>query len=141
METLLGRMSFLSPDRSAELTPFDDAEGGERGISKMGMLGFYFEVQFKPGVANRVADALSRKTGEQVVLGNMLMIARVDWRELEAEIAQERTIQRIHQAPTSAKKVLRDFIWSKTKYSTRVDESFPVTPSLFQCCCTNIMTP
>lgn len=65
------------------------------------LLGFNFKVQYKPGIANRVADALSRKKGEQVSLGTMLTITTVDWRELETEIAYDRTIQRIHQALTS----------------------------------------
>lgn len=35
------------------------------------LLGFEFEVQFKPVIANRVADALSRKNGEPISLGTL----------------------------------------------------------------------
>lgn len=68
------------------------------------ILGLDFEVQYKPGVANCIADALSRKTGEPFVLGAMLTTSKVDWKELEMEISIDTTIQRIHQQPEQNKK-------------------------------------
>lgn len=50
------------------------------------LLGFNYEVQFKPGVTNRVADALSRKERGDTKLGAMLSTNQVDWEDLENEI-------------------------------------------------------
>lgn len=59
------------------------------------LLGFDFEVQFKPGVSNRVADALSRKQGESVEFGALVSTTRVIWDELEKEIEGDQEFQQI----------------------------------------------
>lgn len=59
------------------------------------LLGFDFEIQFKPGASNKVADALSRKTAGEVVLNAMISTPVVSWELLEAEIKEDTNIQRI----------------------------------------------
>lgn len=56
----------------------------QRWIIKL--LGYSFEVQFKPGSSNRVADALSRKMTGDIEFGSMLTVQNVDWTKLDAEV-------------------------------------------------------
>lgn len=59
------------------------------------LIGFNFEVLYKSGVSNRVADALSRKNGTEVILGALVTTTGVKWDELQKEIEQDTTIQDI----------------------------------------------
>lgn len=59
------------------------------------LMGFDFEVQYKPGVSNRVADALSRKTEDELLCSLLVTTMGVDWSELEAEIKRDTTLQLI----------------------------------------------
>lgn len=61
------------------------------------LMGFDFEVQYKSGIANRAADALSRKTEELVSLKTIVTTTAVDWEELEEELKTDVTIQGIVQ--------------------------------------------
>lgn len=53
------------------------------------LVGFDFEVQYKPGASNRVADALSRKGEGEVHLWAMVHTQGVDWQELEKELIKD----------------------------------------------------
>lgn len=59
------------------------------------LLGFDFEIQFKPGASNRVADALSRKNVGEVVLNALVATAVVSWEKLENELQGDSDIQHI----------------------------------------------
>lgn len=59
------------------------------------LMGFDFEVQYKPGVSNQVADALTRKAAAEIMCGALITTMGVDWQELETEIGQETTLQLI----------------------------------------------
>ncbi|XP_063935341.1 transposon Tf2-1 polyprotein isoform X1 [Daucus carota subsp. sativus] len=67
----------------------------QRWMTKL--LGFDFEIQFKPGAANRVADALSRKEVGEVVLNSLISTHCVNWSRLEQEIAADHDIQSIKE--------------------------------------------
>lgn len=65
----------------------------QRWVTKL--LGFDFEIQFKPGLANKVADALSRKTAGKVVLSAMISTPVVSWERLDEELRNDKELQRI----------------------------------------------
>lgn len=52
-------------------------------------MGYDFEIHYKPGTSNRVADALSRKTVGDVECGAIVVVQGVDWAELEKEITDD----------------------------------------------------
>lgn len=67
---LLGHHFFIHTDQQSLRYITQQREigaGFQKWVSKL--IGFDFEIQFKPGAANRVADALSRKTVGDVELG------------------------------------------------------------------------
>lgn len=62
------------------------------------LLGFDFEIQFKPGVANRAADALSRKQVGEVALNSLVTTHGVDWTKLDREILADTELQKIRNS-------------------------------------------
>lgn len=62
------------------------------------LLGFDFEIQFKPGVANRAADALSRKQVGEVALNSLVTTHGVDWTKLDREILADTELQKIRSS-------------------------------------------
>ncbi|KAL8123137.1 hypothetical protein AgCh_011215 [Apium graveolens] len=60
-------------------------------------LAFFSKLLVKPGIANRVADALSRKTKEGIEYGTMVTTTRINWAELDDEIAKDAALQRIRK--------------------------------------------
>ncbi|KAL8110294.1 hypothetical protein AgCh_026135 [Apium graveolens] len=59
------------------------------------LLGFDFEIQYKIGTSNRVADALSRKNVGEVVLSALVTTPVVHWKFLDKEIKEDSVLQRI----------------------------------------------
>ena len=93
---LLGRHFVVRTDQQSLRYITQQREIGaefQKWMSKL--MGYDFEVQYKPGSSNRVADALSRKTVGEVVLGAMVTSHEVDWGELEREIAADAFLHQI----------------------------------------------
>lgn len=59
----------------------------QKWVSKL--LGFSFDIQYKPSCANRVADALSRKVGGPVEFCSLLTVTSFDWAKLDQEIQKD----------------------------------------------------
>jgi len=66
-------------------------EEKNKWISKL--LGFYFEIKYKPGKENRVVDALSR----QIQYAAIYTVRFLEWDDLEAEIKKDTRLQQIIQ--------------------------------------------
>lgn len=68
------------------------------------LLGFDFEIQYKAGASNKVADALSRKLNGEVALSSLITTPVVSWSVLEEEIRKDPTLQRLKQDLLNADK-------------------------------------
>lgn len=65
----------------------------QKWISKL--MAYSFDIQYKPGSSNNVADALSRKVVGEVELGALISVPGVEWDELEQEIRKDPLLLRI----------------------------------------------
>ncbi|XP_057252042.1 uncharacterized protein LOC130592021 [Beta vulgaris subsp. vulgaris] len=93
---LLGRHFIVRTDQQSLKFIMQQREIGsqyQRWVSKL--MGLDFEIQYKPGPSNNVADALSRKHSGEVELGSTECRQEVDWEELCQEIKQDQTLQKI----------------------------------------------
>lgn len=95
---LLGRHFIIRTDQQSLRFVMQQREVGadyQKWVSKL--IGFDFEIQYKPGFSNRVADALSRKQEGEVEFGALVATQGVDWTELQAEVQRDSILQRIIQ--------------------------------------------
>ncbi|KAL8124581.1 hypothetical protein AgCh_012294 [Apium graveolens] len=93
---LLGRHFIVRSDQQSLkfLTQLKEVNSDyQKWVTKL--LGFDFEIQFKPGTANRVANALSRKQTGDIVLNTLLSTPRVSWDILDKELKANPIIKRI----------------------------------------------
>lgn len=81
-------------------------------------MGYDFDVHYKPGSSNRVADALSKKTVGEVVLGATVALLGVNWDKLEKEIASDRFLTHV-KAELQAGTGLPHFSLVRTSCSSR----------------------
>lgn len=68
----------------------------QRWISKL--MGYDFEICYRPGRNNVVADALSRKSGGEVELGALVSSYTVNWDDVQQQIKVDRGIQSARQS-------------------------------------------
>lgn len=67
----------------------------QKWVSKL--IGFDFEIQYKPRSSNCVMDALSRKQEGEVEFGALIATQGVDWTELQAEVQGDTVLQHINK--------------------------------------------
>lgn len=53
------------------------------------LLKFSFDIEYKPGSANRETNVLSRKDGGEIEFGALLFFINIDWWKLDKEIKQD----------------------------------------------------
>lgn len=103
----------------------------QKWVSKL--MGFDFEVHYKPGSSNRVADALSRKSAGEVELGAIVTSQGISWEELEKEVEGDEFISGIKRELMAGEcKVRFELVNGKLLYKGRyvIPKSATVIPSL-----------
>ena len=65
----------------------------QKGVSKI--MGFNFDVVYKTGASNRVADALSREFASTMELGTLTTTCGVTWQSLQTQIKDDPFIKGI----------------------------------------------
>ena len=96
---LLGRKFVICTDQQSLKFLMEQREIGteyQRWISKL--MGYDFEICYRPGRTNVVADALSRKTGGEMELGALVSSYTVNWEDVQRQIKADRGIQQICEA-------------------------------------------
>lgn len=92
---LLGRHFVVRTDQQSLRYLTQQTEIGadyQKWLSKL--MGFSFEIQYKPGNANNVADALSRKSVTILELDS-LVTSIIDWDVLDKEVATDTLLEQI----------------------------------------------
>lgn len=74
----------------------------QKWVSKL--IGFDFDITYRTGTSNRVADALSRRTEGEVVLNAMVTSSFVDWKDLQNESKKDSFISLVMQDIQTAMK-------------------------------------
>lgn len=108
---LLGRHFVIRTDQQSLKYITQQREIGadyQKWVRKL--IGFDFEIQYKPGTANRVADALSRKgEGElelgELELGALLSSQGVNWAELQEEVQRDTGLAKIRKESEEGKQL------------------------------------
>lgn len=91
---LLGQHFIVRIDQqSLQFLTEQNMLGGEQIKWTSKLLGFDFEVQYKPGSANRVADALSR----QMIFAAISSVTLPEWADWEEEIRSCPQLQELLQ--------------------------------------------
>ena len=84
---LMGRHFIVRTDQQSLRHLTQQTEiGGEYQKWVSRLLGYSFEVQYKPGKSNLVADALSRKTVGEIEFGTLLTLTGWDWKVVDHEV-------------------------------------------------------
>lgn len=95
---LLGRHFVVRTNQQSLKHIMEQREvGGDYQKWVRKLIGFDFEIQYKPGAHNRVADALSRRGTDTVQLSALVTTQGVEWEELEKELAGDVNLKKLRQ--------------------------------------------
>lgn len=111
---LMGRHFIIRTDQQSLRHINQQREIGadyQRWVRKL--IGFDFEIQYKPDTSNRVADALSRKEEGTLEygsheLGALISSQGIDWEALEEEVEKDEMLQKL-KADLIAGKEMKGF--------------------------------
>lgn len=93
---LLGRKFIVRTDQQSLRFLFEQREIGleyQKWVGKL--MGFTFDIKFKPGAANKIADALSREFVEEAELMALVSVGGVQWDSFLPEIHNDIFIQQL----------------------------------------------
>lgn len=93
---LMGRHFSIRTDQQSLRFIMQQQEVGanyQKWVCKL--MGFDFDISYKPGPSNRVADALSRKTDGEVVLNTLVTSSIIDWDLLYKEVDTDPFLTRL----------------------------------------------
>lgn len=94
----MGRRFVVRTDQQSLKFLFEQREVGmeyQKWVFKL--MGFSFNIQYKPGATNRIADALSREFGSHVELGAWVTACSVNWTTLLPQIQNDPFIQQLQK--------------------------------------------
>ncbi|KAL8103703.1 hypothetical protein AgCh_028050 [Apium graveolens] len=94
---LLGHPFIIRTDQKSLKFLLEQREIGldyQRWVSKL--MGYQFKIEYKPGIVNNAADALSRINPTEVEFSAMTSVAGVDWTDLVQLIQKDPFIQQLH---------------------------------------------
>ncbi|XP_074350153.1 uncharacterized protein LOC141689695 [Apium graveolens] len=94
----MGRKFMVRTDQQSLRFLFEQREIGleyQRWVFKL--MGFSFDIQYKPGAANKVADALSREYVNQTELTALISSCGARWADFIPHIQQDPFIKQLHE--------------------------------------------
>lgn len=95
---LMGRKFVVRTDQQSLRFLFEQREIGmeyQRWVFKL--MGFSFDIQYKPGANNKIADALSREYASQAELTALITQCGARWADLIPKIQQDPFIKKIQE--------------------------------------------
>lgn len=95
---LLGRRFVIKTDQQSLKFIMEQRQVGheyQKWVSKL--MGYTFDIQYRPGAANQVADALSRINREGIECCNLVATCVVPWEKLQSIINNDPFIQQVKQ--------------------------------------------
>ncbi|XP_063950102.1 uncharacterized protein LOC135152878, partial [Daucus carota subsp. sativus] len=93
---LMGRKFVVRTDQQSLRFLFEQREvGGEYQRWVFKLMGFSFDIHYKSGASNRIADALSREFVAQTELGALVTACGVNWVTLLPQIQADQFIQQL----------------------------------------------
>lgn len=132
---LLGRKFLVKTDQSSLKFLLNQREVGvEYQKWLMKIMGFDFDIIYNPGVTNKAADALSRKTDGEIILSAMLTSHNIDWEALNKSVQQDTLLGPIIKRLEAGEEVLPGFTFehSQLLYKGRyvLPKTSPLIPIL-----------
>lgn len=70
---------------------------------------FDFEIRYKPGASNRVADALLRQPGPNSELSIVVTTGGIHWEEVQTAIQHDPLILKIQEDIAAGRPLLKDY--------------------------------
>lgn len=102
----------------------------QRWMSKL--LGYDFEIHYKPGPSNKVADALSRVDSSRVECNHLLSSHLVPWEQIQVVIKEDEALQQLTQAIAEESLSPKEYEVLKYKGRLVIPSHSPLTQSILQ---------
>lgn len=101
---LLGHPFIIRTDQRSLKYLLEQREVGmdyQKWVSKL--MGYYFQIEYKPGITNKAADALSRVEWEGKELGAMISAGGIEWLDILKKIEEDTFLHQLKSDLASGK--------------------------------------